>query len=89
MRHAMNEKYAQIVEEIIAKDIAGGVQCPKDFKCTKFEFEDLCRAVDIGKENCLECMERKTCDCPFAIDIGYARLCRCPLRIYISKNMQK
>jgi len=84
----MQKEYKKIIDENLIKEIAGGMHCPKDFKCTKFEVEDLCRAMDIGKENCLECLEKNPCDCPFVIDIGYARLCRCPLRIYIAKNLE-
>ena len=77
------------IDEILVEQIIGGMQCPKDFKCTRFPFEGLCKAGDIGEENCLECLEEKPCDCPFVIDIGYVRLCRCPLRIYIAKNLEK
>lgn len=66
----MKEEYKKIIDENIVNEIAGGLDCPKDFKCTRFEFENLCKAVDIGKENCLECLEKQPCDCPFVIDIG-------------------
>jgi hypothetical protein len=55
----MKEEYKKLIDEKFVKEIAGGLHCPKDFKCTSFEFENLCKAVDIGKENCLECLEKK------------------------------
>ena len=85
----MENEDKKIFGEIPIEKIIGGMRCPKDFKCTIFSFEELCKAEDIGKENCIECLERGPCDCPFVIDVGYARLCRCPLRIYIAKNLKK
>jgi len=85
----MKEEYKKIIKDILVEKIVGGMQCPKDFKCTRFAYEELCKAEDIGKENCLECLEKDHCECPFVIDVGYARLCRCPLRIYIGKNLKK
>jgi hypothetical protein len=84
----MKKENKKIFEQI-PEEIMEGMQCPKDFKCTRFTLEELCKAADIGKENCLECLERVPCDCPFVIDFGYARLCRCPLRVYIAKNLEK
>ena len=83
------DKNKRTINGIPLEKIVGGIECPKDYKCTRVSFEDLCSAKDIGKEGCLECLERKSCDCPFMIDIGYARLCRCPLRVYIAKNLSK
>jgi hypothetical protein len=84
-----DEELKKLIEKISLEKVAGGIECPKDFKCTRVSFEDLCKADDIGQEGCLECLERESCDCPFMIDIGYARLCRCPLRVYIAKNLNK
>lgn len=85
----MKKEDKKILEEIPIEKIVGAMQCPKKFKCTRFAFEELCEAADIGKENCLECLEKIPCDCPFVIDVGYTKLCRCPLRIYIAKNLGK
>ena len=83
------EEFKKMLEEIPLEKLVGGLECPKNFKCTRFSYEDLCKANDIGKDDCLECLEKTPCDCPFVIDVVYARLCRCPLRIYIAKNLQK
>ena len=85
----MKKKDKKHIEEVLVDNIVGGMRCPKDFKCTKLGIEQLCKAKDIGKEDCLECLEENPCDCPFVVDIGDAQLCRCPLRIYIAKNLKK
>ncbi|MFC1845329.1 hypothetical protein ACFLZ5_11165 [Thermodesulfobacteriota bacterium] len=85
----MKKEGKKNIEEVLVEKIVGGMQCPKDFQCTKIGFERLCKAEDIGEESCLECLEKNPLDCPFVIDLRYAKLCRCPLRIYIAKNLEK
>ena len=83
------EEFKKLIEEIPLEKLIGDIKCPKDFKCTKSSLADLCKADDIGKEDCLECLEKKSSGCPFVINVVSARLCRCPLRIYIAKNLKK
>ena len=39
----MEQDYMKIIEDIIH-----GIRCPKDFKCYKTGFENLCEAKDFG-----------------------------------------
>jgi hypothetical protein len=74
------------------QEIIGGMQCPKNLKCAEDGFKDLCRARDFGDENLLQCLEETSPPCPFAgvYDYGYQmRFCRCPLRVYLAKNLAK
>jgi hypothetical protein len=74
------------------QDIIEGMQCPKNFKCVESEFEDLCRARDFGDEKSLQCLEETSPPCPFAGVYNYGfemRFCRCPLRVYIAKHLEK
>ena len=46
----------------IDKELEGiidGVKCPKDFKCCRSGFKDLCKAQDVGIESFLECLEEE------------------------------
>ena len=85
----MKKEDKKNIEEVLVKQILGGMRCPKDFKCTKIGLEQLCKAADIGDENCLECLEQDPSDCPFMINLRYVKICRCPLRVYIAKNLKK
>ena len=78
------EKHKEEIEKIIDR-----IECTKDFKCYKSGFENLCKARDIGVEGYLECLEKDAKDCIFAVPFGYGFLCKCPLRIYIAKELQK
>ena len=69
--------------------ITGGLKCSKDFKCCKSGFEKLCKVRDGGLEGYLDCLEENSQDCPFSLAFGYGYLCKCPLRIYIARNLKK
>ena len=80
----MKEEDRKKLEEIMA-----GMKCPKDFKCAKSGFEQLCKSRDIGLENYLDCLEGPPSDCSFALSFGYGHLCQCPLRVYIAKKLKE
>jgi hypothetical protein len=80
----MNKDQQKKIEEIIA-----GMVCTKGFKCAACSFENLCKAGDIGIENCLRCLEEEPGLCPFAVPIGERHLCYCPLRVYLAKELGK
>jgi hypothetical protein len=74
------------------QEIKEGMQCSKDFECTASGFENLCKVRDFGDDQSLQCLEETTPPCFFAgvYDYGFQmRFCRCPLRVYIAKNLGK
>ncbi len=80
----MDEEFKQKVEEIV-----GGMQCPRGFGCCRDNFANVCKAKDIGIETFLECSEEKPQECQFAMPFGNSHFCKCPLRIYIAKKLNK
>ena len=78
------EKHKKEIEKIIAR-----FKYPKDFKCYKSGFENLGKARGIGIEGYVECLEKNPEDCVFSLSFGYSFLCKCPLRVYIAKNLKK
>jgi len=80
----MEEHDKNEVEKIIE-----GMTCPKDFLCYRSGFTVLYKAKDIGLESFIECQEKNSWECIFSLSFGYAYLCRCPLRIYIAKKLNK
>jgi hypothetical protein len=80
----MKEEDRKKIEEIMA-----GMQCPKDFQCSKSGFERLCKAKDFGLKEYLECLEENPRTCPFSVPFGYGHFCQCPLRVYLSKKLKK
>lgn len=71
------------------EDIIDGLRCPKDFVCYKSGLTDICKAKDIGLDSFLVCLECNSLDCKFSIFFGKLYFCQCPLRVYISKRLNK
>ena len=87
MGNKMKEEDREKIEEIL-----GRMRCPKDFKCVDSRFEDLCKAKDFGADEQLLCLEQESALCPFAVECDLSiriRFCRCPLRVYLAKNLNK
>ena len=64
-------------------------KCPKDFKCYKAGLENICKAKDRGLMSYIDCLEKEPQGCVFAIPYGSEYFCRCPLRVYIVKELKK
>lgn len=69
--------------------IMGNLECPKDFKCYRSGFEDLCKAKVVGTENHLLCLEEEPTSCTFSVFVGNTYYCQCPLRIYLTLKLNK
>ena len=69
------------------KQILGSMQCSKDFRCTRVKVEELCMARDIGLDDCLECLEANPSDCDFSFLSSGPVLCKCPLRVHLTKTV--
>jgi len=81
-----------IIEKDIQKqieDIICKIKCPKDFECYTSGFKKLCRTRDIGLDSFIACLGTDPQECKFSIHFGEVFFCRCPLRICISKNLDK
>jgi len=69
--------------------IIDGMSCPKNFKCADNPVENLCRAKDLGLKSYLDCLEGRPSACPFAEPFGFGYFCKCPLRVFLSKELGK
>ena len=70
------------------KKIIKKIECSKGFQCYESKFKDLCRAKDIGLKSFLLCLEENH-DCNFSIFFIDEYLCKCPLRVFIAKELKK
>ena len=70
------------------KKIISKIECSKDFQCYESKFKNLCRVKDIGLKSFLLCLEENH-DCNFSIFFIDEYLCKCPLRVYIAKELKK
>jgi hypothetical protein len=79
----MDQDYKKEIEELV------GETCSKDFKCYKLRADVSFPKKDDGSVLFLECMEENPVECKFSMSFGYSHLCQCPLRVFISKELQK
>jgi len=78
----MDEEQKQTIEAII-RDF----ECPKDFKCWKSGFQELCKASIGGIDDYLDCLDETAASCTFYRPFGGRRFCQCPLRHHLAKNL--
>ncbi len=80
----MKDEQRKKIEEIIA-----GMRCTKNFRCAESGFERLCEAEDTGLEGYVKCHDDDPSVCSFALLFGGVHFCRCPLRVYLAKELKK
>lgn len=74
------------------KEIMGEMTCPHDFACARSGFNRLCTVEDKGMESflvCLECAGDAHPPCTFRLSFGYSYYCRCPLRVFLAKELNR
>jgi len=59
----------------------------KDFISYKSGSENLCKARYFGADEYIDCLEENSSRCEFSLPFGERYLCKCALRIYITKNL--
>ena len=80
----MEKQILQQVDEIRKR-----MKCSKGFYCAESGFEKLCKAIDIGLKRHLLCLENASAACDFSLLLDRKYYCACPLRVYLTKNLQK
>lgn len=61
--------------------------CDRDIRALLSRPDDHCRAVDVGFDAFLECHHEQPQLCRFARSFGHAFFCRCPLSLYIRREI--
>jgi hypothetical protein len=80
----LTEEHAEQIE-----DIMSSMDCQKDFKCYKSDFDNICIAADRGLDTLADCCDQGNTTCQFRVPFGQSAFCRCPLRVYIAKHLKK
>ncbi len=70
------------------ENIKLSMQCPRAFECHKSHFAQLCKVRDLGLTDLVECMADRSNNCVFAIPFGFGHFCKCPLRVYLAKELR-
>jgi hypothetical protein len=80
----LTQEYKAQIEEIIR-----GMECPKDSRCYKSGFEDLCKVRIFQDAKLIECFDKSERLCKFSLSFGHGYYCKCSLRKYIAKHFNR
>ncbi|HUU51035.1 MAG TPA: hypothetical protein VMW81_08780 [Nitrospinota bacterium] len=80
----LKQEQKRQIEEIVT-----GYRGPKNCRCYRSGFENLCRAADIGLKSFLLCLEKNPWECKFSLSRGHQYFCTCPLRNYTMRELKK
>ncbi len=80
----MEKYHEERIQRIMAE-----MDCPKDFECAKTDFKNICKVTSNGLTGYVRCSpeETKSAHCRLAVPFGGAILCRCPVRVYLARNL--
>ncbi|UCD87349.1 MAG: hypothetical protein JSV01_06225 [Desulfobacterales bacterium] len=48
-----------------------------------------CKAMDIGLESFVQCLEKSSRWCPFSVPYGHSNFCKSPARVYVAKELKR
>ena len=83
-----NEK-SEVVQHIEVTEIIGGLKCPKNYRCYRTKYKELCRAGFVEKLKILHCLEEDSQGCIFSLLYKDSYYCQCPLRNYIAEKIER
>jgi len=81
----------EIAQEHTARiqEIISGMECPKDFVCYESGLENLCKVKVFRDGELVECLDKSSWSCKFSFRFGRGCFCKCTLRRYIAKNLNR
>lgn len=69
--------------------ITSNIKCRKDFECYKSGFEKLTKVKNFEGANLFQCLGQNAYQCEYSFPFGDAYFCKCPLRSYIARKLNK
>ena len=77
------------LDEAEIKKIMDQAGCLEGYPCIDSKFSELCLAEPYGNGDLLECKEENPISCPRAQSYGSVFICKCNVRNYIARNLEK
>ena len=69
--------------------IMGSMKCLKGFICYTSGFKDLCKVKNLGEGKVIECLPENQGPCTYRFTFTGKIFCKCPLRHYIARNLNR
>ena len=71
------------------EEIARQITCKKGFSCIKTGFKNIPEVKNIGLPDSVQCLSKNPENCEYAFNFADIHVCKCPIRVYIAKNVEK
>ena len=82
------KKFLEEIKSLSELDkIIDGLKCPRDFQCYKSAYNAPDTKTGSDMQSFLFCFKEKLRDCAFSVPSESQSSCKCPLRDYISKEL--
>jgi hypothetical protein len=63
--------------------------CPEGCECYELGVGLRCKAIDVGLESYVLCLEETHWDsCPFCVSYGREHFCKCPIIVHAAKTVE-
>lgn len=85
--NAQKTEQANHTEQI--EQIIRSMKCAKDFECFKSGFQKLCKVKNVGEGKIIECSPENRFPCEYRFSFMGKTFCKCQLRYYIARNLNK
>jgi len=69
-------------------EIIKNMDCQYGFMCVDSKSKEICKAKNIGLESYIQCEDEVSYKCNYSLTFGESNFCKCPLRIYLSKELK-
>ena len=70
------------------ENIKLSMECPQGFECEKSNFTKLPKVRDLGITDMVQCLSDEPEQCTFAVPFGFGHFCKCPLRVYLARELK-
>ncbi|MBN2272428.1 MAG: hypothetical protein JXN61_17585 [Sedimentisphaerales bacterium] len=79
----LREHYREI------EKIMTSMKCAKDFVCYRSGLTDLCKVTTVGEGKVIECSPENRGPCVYRFSFAGRIFCKCALRYYIARNLNR
>ena len=77
-------EFAKRIEEIKIK-----MECPKNFECLTSPITNRPKMKDLQMESYVKILGKHPLQCDSLVGFGKSKYCKCPMQVYITKNLKK
>jgi hypothetical protein len=81
---AILREHNREIEKIMAS-----MKCPKGFVCYRSGFKDMCKVNSVGEGKIIECSPENRGPCVYRFSFAGRVFCKCALRYYIARNLNR